>query len=127
MSDDAHIIMHKKMKTNPTPLSNTFAPLMVLEDTSENVPGEQKRGKENKPPSIHLHKVTNVNQFITDIKNLTADNFKHATTNGKVKLNCETTEGYRKIVLYLQANKAEFYTFQLSSEIIQRSNPGYPS
>jgi hypothetical protein len=44
--------------------------------------------------------------FITDMKNITNENFRHVTTNGKVKLSCETTDGYRKIVTYLKTNKA---------------------
>ena len=71
MSDDENVVMHNKMKTNPIPIPNAFAPLVVLEDKSQNISGEQEREKENKPPPIYLHNRTNLNQFITNIKNLT--------------------------------------------------------
>jgi hypothetical protein len=77
-----------------------------MELETSNTPQDEtvNEGKENKPPPIYLHNVINMNKFITDINNITNDNFRHVTTNGKVKLSCEITDNCRKIVTYLKTN-----------------------
>lgn len=89
-----------------------------VNNANQNNTSTNQSSKVDKTPPIYICNVVNMNKFLMDLKEIEhIGTFKHMTVaNNKVKLNCETIEGYRNVTLYLQSQNAEFYTYQIKSE-----------
>ncbi|BES87877.1 Associated with zinc fingers [Nesidiocoris tenuis] len=91
---------------------NPFAPLENNDETAEQM-DETNETSTTKCPPLYIYNINNINTFLTEIKNLNPGNFNYRTTNGAIRLNVDTIDGYRTISAYLEAMKAEFHTYQL--------------
>lgn len=89
----------------------------VSSNTAFNQSSVVNTEKKASPPPIFISNLININQLITDLKQMKVGPFKHYTiSNNEVKLNLETIDHYRETIKYLEANNAEFHTFQMKSE-----------
>ena len=65
---------------------------------------------------LYIYNVGNINTLHSSLRNAGVDKFVHRSFESYVKINIESVEGYRKAVQFLEANKAEFHTYQIKSD-----------
>ena len=88
--------------------------MLAMEDKKEE---SQIPEREQKPPSICVNRVLNINPLSKMLKDEVPGNFYMKTLRGdKVKIQPKTAEAFKIIVSQLDQRKTEFYTFKPKSE-----------
>lgn len=113
----------KRPCTEPPPLAtfltpNRFSPLtMGNTDSSDamedNHSDRTETQNKDKCPPLYIYNIGNINRFLTEVNSLNPGKFSYRTSGEAIRLNTETSNGYRAITKYLETSKAEYHTYQV--------------
>lgn len=95
-------------------ISNKFNPLPIEESASQAIPQQ----KIPKPPPIFIYGVINYNEMVNKLTEI-IEQEQYSTkcmADNTIKINCTTSETYRKLVAFLKGNNIVHHTYQLKEE-----------